>query len=224
MTTPTPLTLPADGLTARIRAEGATTWEAAVDHRFVRGLLAGTIPDDVLAGYLLQDQQFLDGFLRLLGQALASADVPAARLVLARQLGMLAADEQGYFDVSLTSLGVPTAVRQQPPVHPTTRAFQELMDETVDSRSHPRLLVLLVVMEVLYLDWGSRTDLGEPTRPEHLGWVELHRGPAFTRWCQWLVDELERVAAACDPAEREELVALGLRTLDLELAFFDQTR
>lgn len=223
MSTPLPLTSPADGLTARIRAEGATAWEAAVDHRFVRGLLTGTVPDEVLAGYLLQDQQFFDGFLRLLGQALASADAPASRLVLARQLGMLAADEQGYFDTTLAALGVAADVRARPPVEPATRAFQELMEETVASRSHARLLVLLVVMEVLYLDWGTRDDLGEPTRPEHLGWVELHRGPAFTRWCQWLVDELERVAAGCSASERQELLELGLRTVDLELAFFDQT-
>ncbi|SDE10214.1 thiaminase (transcriptional activator TenA) [Auraticoccus monumenti] len=222
--TSTPLTLPTDGITARIRGEGATPWQAAVDHRFVRELLAGTVPDDALAGYLLQDQQFLDGFLRLLGQALASADAPASRLVLARQLGMLADDEQGYFEDSLAALGVPADVRRHPPLLGTTAAFQTLMAEVVASRSYPRLLVLLVVMEVLYLDWGSRTDLGEPTRPEHLGWVELHRGPDFTRWCQWLVDELERVAATCHPAERGELVALGVRTVELELAFFDQAR
>ncbi|WP_158548165.1 TenA family protein [Desertihabitans brevis] len=219
MTLPLTTTAPTGSLLHRARPALEAGWRRCVDHRFVRELFAGVLDDAVLAGYLVQDHQFFDGFLRLLGQALASADRLGSRLVLARQLGMLADDENTYFTDSFRALGVDPVEASAPRLRPSTQAFQQLMSEVVDTRRYPDLLAVLVVMEGVYLDWGSRDDLGEPTRAEHLGWVELHRGPDFTRWCQWLVDELERV---CGPDDHERLTALMQRTLALEERFFDE--
>ena len=54
------------------------------------------------------------------------------------------------------------------------------------------LLVMLVIAEGLYLDWGSK-DLALPEAYIHSEWINLHRGPFFAEWVQFLVDELNRV-------------------------------
>jgi len=57
-----------------LRAASEPSWSDAVGHRFVNELFAGSVPDAVMARYLIQDHRFLDSFLILLGAALASAD------------------------------------------------------------------------------------------------------------------------------------------------------
>src|SRR5689334_11883927 len=66
--------------TDALRAANELAWSNAVGHRFVKELCAGTVPDAVMARYLVQDHRFLDSFLTLLGAALASADTFSAKL------------------------------------------------------------------------------------------------------------------------------------------------
>ena len=46
-----------------VRAASEPGWSDAVGHRFVKQLFAGTVPDAVIARYLIQDHRFLDSFL-----------------------------------------------------------------------------------------------------------------------------------------------------------------
>ena len=76
--------------TETLRAASEPNWSHAVGHRFVNELFAGTMPDAVMARYLIQDHRFLDSFLMLLGAVLAGADTFAARLRFGRIIGMVA--------------------------------------------------------------------------------------------------------------------------------------
>lgn len=199
------------------RAAHAATWDAAVSHPFVEELWAGTVDDAVLARYLTQDLQFLDAFVALLGQAVASADRPAPRLVLARQLGLISSDEDDYFVRALDRLGVSVEHRADPPQAAPTRGFLALMHDARTSADYGQILALLVVAEWLYLDWASRgTD--PPVDWLYRGWIDLHRGPAFEEWTAFLRAELDRVAEGTD---RRRLAATFGRAVELELAFFD---
>src|SRR5215472_3792704 len=60
--------------TETLRTASKPTWSQAVGRRFVKELFGGTVPDAVMAHYLIQDHRFFDSFLTLLGPALASAD------------------------------------------------------------------------------------------------------------------------------------------------------
>lgn len=205
---------------AAFRAAAHDEWDAAVGHRFVDELLAGTIDDQVLAGYLVQDYQFFEAFVELLGQCVASADTVDAKLTFSRQLGILAADENKYFVDSFDALGVSEKQIASPELKPATLGFRELMRRTLQTRSYPQILTLLVVAEWLYLDWAQRATVRNhplPPRPEHRGWIELHTGAAFRSWVGWLISELDRVAAPDDAA----LAALFAEATSLELQFFD---
>ena len=105
----------------------SSAWTRAVDHRFVNELWAGTVSPGVMRRYLVQvrgvlpplcllahiaprrlarlqspderqDAQFLDGFVRLLGAAVACSDLPASRIWLGKQLGFICS---GAADISL---------------------------------------------------------------------------------------------------------------------------
>ncbi|MFB9775039.1 TenA family protein [Brevibacterium otitidis] len=220
----TTLTVAPDSPVGRLRlGRSAAQWDAAVGHRFVDELFAGSIDDGVLAGYLVQDYQFFDAFLSMLGGCVAHADRLESKLRFAAQLGMLAADEDGYFQQAFTQLGVPEEQWRDPELSRAAAGFQSEMYDAVAQAEYADLLVMLVIAEWLYLDWGER-DAELPERYVHSEWIELHRGEAFASWCQFLVDELNRVWPAAEAAGRAaELTARWERAVALELDFFDVT-
>ncbi|WP_392467875.1 TenA family protein [Arsenicicoccus cauae] len=206
----------------RLRHATDRDWTASTGHRFVDELLAGTVDDDVLAHYLVQDYQFCDAFTALLGQACASAPGLPSRLRFARQLGMFASDEDTYFVDSFDALGVPEADRVDPALTAATRSFDQVMRDAIESRSYAQVLAVLLVAEWLYLDWAERPDREgmAATRPEHVGWVDLHRGPDFRAWVEWLQAELDANEPA-DPHDKDAAERAFMRSVACERAFFD---
>jgi len=95
--------------TETLRAASEPSWSHAVGHRFVKELFAGSVPDAVMARYLIQDHRFLDSFLTLLGAALASADTFEARLRFGRFIGMVSGEENTYLLRAFEALGVVAA-------------------------------------------------------------------------------------------------------------------
>jgi thiaminase (transcriptional activator TenA) len=199
---------------AELRRTHAETWDAAVGHRFVDELWAGTVDREVLARYLVQDFQFCDAFLALMGAAVATCDDPAARVVHARQVGLVAGDEHEFFLSSFRALGVSSEASLAAP----TRGFVELMDTAREDASYAEILAVLLVAEWLYLDWAS-LPREAPADPIAREWIELHRGPAFEQWVGFLRAEFDRAAE-----HSRHVMRVSRRfgeAVELELAFFE---
>lgn len=94
--------------TGKLRAAVAGDWDAAVTHPFVARLFAGTLPVSAMRAYLVQDYQFVDSFVALMGAAVAVADTTRARMVIARQLGSVAVRRTPASGVPFTPLASKT--------------------------------------------------------------------------------------------------------------------
>jgi thiaminase/transcriptional activator TenA len=208
-------------LSEDLRQATAATWDAAVGHRFVEEIWRGAVPPAALTTYLVQDNQFLDAFVALLGATVASADRAEPRMVHARQLGVLAGPENDFFARALDALDVPVEERCAPQLLPPTAGFLDLMHAARRSADYPRCLAVLLVAEWLYLDWATRPDASPPVEPVQREWIELHRGPAFERWVAFLRSEFDRVTVGLAGTDRERVTADFSRAVELELAFFD---
>lgn len=215
--------------TDRLRREHVDTWEAAVNHRFVRDLFAGTLPDEEMAAYLVQDYRFVDGFMALIGAAIATADNFASRHRLAQFIGEIAGDENTYFVEAMEDLGA--GERDSVPDRESTAGFKRIFAEAAETRNYAAIVSVLVVCEWLYLDWATcetnraeapQGNNGYPERYVHAEWVRLHDYPAFHDLVAFLRDEVDR--AAGQSPENEALSRdFFRRTVDLELAFFDES-
>ena len=206
---------------AQLRELTAPTWDAAVGHRFVDEIWRGEVDSDVLTTYLIQDHQFVDAFLALMGATVATADRAEARVVLARELGIIAGPENDFFARALDTLDVPLSERTYPELREPTSGFIALMDTARTSADYPSCLAVLLVAEWLYLDWATRPDATPPDEPLQHEWIALHSGAAFTAWVDFLREEFDRVTSGLDPAHRDRVQELFVRAVDLELAFFD---
>lgn len=196
-------------------------WDACVNHRFINEMFAGSLDDAVLRQYLVQDYQFINRFVALLGAAIASADVFAPRVTLSQFAAMITSDENTYFIRSFDALDVPENERLQPRLALPTVAFQSLMDQAARSQKYANCLAVLAVAEGLYLDAFDRPGVAISPRFEHAEWVHLHANDFFRGFVTWLRSELDRVGAKLEPDARAEAVDFFGRAVELEQAFFD---
>src|SRR5215831_6906979 len=207
----------AERITETLRAASEPGWSHAVEHRFVKELFAGAVPDAVMARYLIQDHRFLDSFLILLGAALASADAFEARLQFGRFIGMASSEENTYFLRAFEALGVTEERRTTEPDTEATGGFKAIMREAAETRNYAAALSVLVVTEWLYLDWASRAPRPLPANFVHAEWITLHDSPDFRRFVDFLRAELDRIG----PAQADLCRDFFGRTVALELSFFD---
>jgi len=213
-----------NGFAEQLRQANAADWAACVQHRFTDELFAGTLDDAVLRKYLVQDYQFINRFVALLGAAIASADEFAPRVRLSQFAAMITSDENTYFLRSFDALGVPEAERLAPALTPPTQAFQQLMHEAAQSLNYANCLAVLAVAEGLYLDWADRPGITAamlPPRFEHAEWIALHANDFFRGFVGWLRSELDRLGPQISESERAEAADFFHRAVVLERAFFD---
>lgn len=214
---PSSLVKPSD----RLRAAVADDWDSAVSHPFVAGLFAGTLPVSAMRVYLVQDYQFVDSFVALMGAAVAVADTSRARMIIARQLGLVADEENTYFKRSFDALDVTDDERERTSPLLATTAFIALMTEAAATRDYAACLAVLTVAEWLYLDWASRAPDPLPADPVAREWIELHDNPPFAAWVAFLRAELDRLFPALTPSARDRCARFFTEAVRLEHAFFE---
>lgn len=202
--------------TDTLRDANRTTWTAAVEHRFVRELGSGEVPEPVMARYLVQDHRFLDAFVALLGATVSTADTLDARLAFGRYLGVVCGGEDDYFRRSFDALGVTDADREATPDTAPTAGFIDLMREAAATRDYASALTVLLVAEWLYLDWAVRCPAERPAWFVHAEWIDIHDRPALGPIVDLLREELDRVGP-----DSPDVPGLFERAVDLELDFFD---
>jgi thiaminase/transcriptional activator TenA len=204
----------------RLRADNATNWNAAINHRFVDEIFRGAVPHQVMRRYLVQDYQFIDRFVALLGAAIASADLYPPRIRLAQFAAMITSDENTYFQRSFNALGVPESERSAPPLATVTRQFRALLTDAAESRRYANCLAVLTVAEGIYLEWADQ-KYPLPADFIHAEWITLHNAPGFRDFVYWLRSELDRIHDLIDESERQTAAEYFRRAVDLERAFFD---
>ena len=215
---------PSQGFAEQLRQSCITDWNACVQHRFVQEIFDGSLDDAVLRKYLVQDYQFINRFVALLGAAIASADVFASRVVLSQFAGMVTSDENTYFLRSFDMLGVPEEQRLTPELTAPTKAFQQLMHEAAQSLNYANCMAVLAVAEGIYLDWAdqpAKKHLPMPERFEHAEWIVLHANDFFRGFVGWLRGELDRIGPTLDETQKAEATHYFQRAVKLERQFFD---
>jgi thiaminase/transcriptional activator TenA len=204
-----------------LRDRTGQQWTDATTHRFTRELGADELDDAVFRRYLLQDYAFLDDLVGTFGYAVGQAPDMQARSRLVEFLDILTADENDYFERSFDALGVPESEYTDPHRTETTRAFADLLGRASRQGGYAETLAVLTPAEWIYREWASAVADQSPERFYLAEWIDLHQGPAFEGFVDWLRDELDREGAAASPRRQHRLADLFTRTVELEVAFFD---
>ena len=204
--------------THHLQSMVAEDWHAATHHAFTNALADGTLSREKLAGYLQQDYQFIEGFVRLLASAVAHAPSLADAVPGAQFRGLICGPENTYFLRSMEALEVPSTA----PPAPETIAFQQLMDQARRSGRYEIMLSVLVVGEWIYLDWATPFQARFDELPFWLGeWITLHSGDGFAQVIAYLRAQLDQAWETLDDAARADGTATFAKAVRLERDFFD---
>ena len=214
------MTLQAIRLTEYLRSLAADDWQAAARHEFTDAVADGSLPAEKMLGYLQQDYLFIDGFVRLLASAIATAPTLPDAIPAAQFLGLISGPENTYFLRSIEALGG----LFEPPAEPqaVTCAFQQLTRQAVQSGQYEQMLAVLVVAEWSYLDWASPHAARAQGLPFWFGeWVKLHSGDGFEGVVAYLRGQLDQVWVDLFDQQRHAVEATFCKTVALERQFFD---
>ena len=214
------MTLQAIRPTEYLRSLAADDWEAATRHGFTDAVADGSLPAEKMLGYLQQDYLFIDGFVRLLTSAIATAPTLPDAIPAAQFLGLISGPENTYFLRSIEALGG----RVEPSAEPqaVTHAFQQIMRQTVQSGQYEQMLAVLVVAEWSYLDWASPHAASAQGLPFWFcEWVTLHSGDGFEGVVAYLRGQLDQVWVDLSDQQRHAVEATFCKTDALERQFFD---
>lgn len=203
-----------------LRKRSEPDWTSATGHPFTDALMSGQLPAEAMRGYLVQDYQFVDSFLALLGSALARADRYSSRLEISNSIGVVTSSENTYFQRAFDALDVPAADREHPRQEPSTVEFRALMDDTSAHGSYPDVLAVLLVAEWSYREWAVRAPAQLPDDFIAAEWTTLHNNPQFRRWVGWLRDELDRFGGELDERDQARCLRLFQHATRCERDFF----
>eukprot|EP01062_Namystynia_karyoxenos_P023115 TRINITY_DN18890_c0_g1_i1.p1 TRINITY_DN18890_c0_g1~~TRINITY_DN18890_c0_g1_i1.p1 ORF type:complete len:261 (+),score=76.93 TRINITY_DN18890_c0_g1_i1:65-847(+) len=203
-----------------LREEMGPMWAEATQHEFTVLLGRGQLSEAVMRRYLIQDHRFLNSFIALLASAVARIPDLQDKLPGARFLGLIASEENTYFDRSLAALGAGSAEwRAQVPDAGATHRFRDLMVRATESASLVQKLSVLVVCEWVYLEWGQREAAAQKADLPFWAseWIGLHSGPHFAGVVEYLRGLLDRFG----PSETGAALATFRDTVSAEAAFWD---
>ena len=204
--------------TEYLRTQAKADWDLATKHAFTNALAEGTLDKEKMAGYLQQDYQFIDAFVRLLASAVAHAPTLADCVPGAQFLGLICGPENTDFLRSMEALDVPAIATPAP----ETVAFQALMQTARLSGRFELMLAVLVVAEWVYLEWARPFEEHADGLPFWFGeWITLHTGGGFERVVDYLRGQLDSVWDDLDQSARDEVEEMFLQAVALERAFFD---
>mmetsp|Transcript_103614 Transcript_103614/g.322918 ORF Transcript_103614/g.322918 Transcript_103614/m.322918 type:complete len:209 (+) Transcript_103614:143-769(+) len=182
---------------------------------------AGTVPEEAMRRYLVQDHKFLDAFVALLSSMVSKAPSLEDRIPGCQFLALITGKENTYFERSMTRLGVTDEDRSHPPL-PVAQAFIDLMRGAAGG-SLAEMLSVLIVAEWSYLEWAVRVH---PARSADAPfwcaeWIDLHRGEYFEGVVAYLRGLLDRIAPGLPRSELARARARFAEAIGLERAFWD---
>jgi thiaminase (transcriptional activator TenA) len=199
-----------------LREQTAGLHRRTLDHPTVRGIGAGTLPDDTFRFYLEQDFQFLLRFVRVLAVAASSAP----DLETMGQLGRLVTST---IDLEIDALrelygrfgGDPATLDAVEPA-PTCMAYCSHLLASVHERD---LLVSLAA--ILPCHWGYHDiglhllERGLPADARYAAWIEEYASSEYGELVHWSIQRFNELARAASDAQ----IVAARRTFELSARY-----
>jgi thiaminase/transcriptional activator TenA len=186
--------------------------------RFVREAVAGTLPDEVFARYLVIERDFVDVACRSLGAAILRAPSPLALRGHFRTLTTFLADQDRYFEDAMAD-SPPDGVAG-PRARAQAAALGRRVLEVCDGGAYAEVVACMLPSECLYEAWcGEAARRPAPRSPRLEAWIAEHAGPPYTDTVAFLRGEVDGLAVDGETAGR--LTAIVAEILELERAMHD---
>ncbi len=210
------------GVYRRLRDGAAQSWRAYIDHRFVRGLGDGSLPEAAFRTYLVQDYLFLIQFARAYALAAYKSQTLEDIRQAAGGLSAIADVEMKLHVEFCQGWGLSEAdMAATPELQETTAYTRYVLDKGMSGD----LLDLHVALSPCILGYGeiglALAPVSAPGNP-YQPWIDMYAGAEYQDAARAEADQLDRLMARRGGDGRwPELQATFTHATDLEAAFWE---
>jgi thiaminase/transcriptional activator TenA len=191
------------------RSHAHAIWEASFAHPFVRGIGAGTLPEERFRYYLAQDYVYLIEFSRFFALAAAKARALGAMERFAALL-----HETLHFEMDLhrkvcAEFGVAREALERTPPAPTCLGYTSYLLKAAYEGEIATVLAALLPCSWGYGEIGLRLKAGGlPPVSHYATWVETYASPEYQQLVGWLRGLFDEAAGEVRGAARHQLQAV----------------
>ncbi len=191
-------------------------WELILNHRFLLETRDGTIAHRTFANWMRQDYLFVEAAIPFIAALIPKAP-KSHRVVLGKAIPTLETELELFRErAEVAGVGLDDITPSL-----TNHAYVQFLLASAYSRSYAEAFTVLYVAEKAYYDsWSvvrARIDVGSVWFP----FVENWTSETFKGWVDYLQRELDGLAEAVGPAERQRMGQLFELTAKYELAFWE---
>jgi len=209
-------------LTAALRAEADSVWQAQHDHPFVRGIGDGTLDSGRFTHWVRQDYLFLIEYCRLFGLAAARAPDLPTLVRFADLLQATARTEMDLHRACAREVGISEAELAAERMAPTTRAYTDFLVRVAATGDFAELAAALLPCMWGFSEIGQGLRArGLPAEPRYAKWILTYADPEFAALAGWCRELVDRLGAGADEVGRRRMADAFLTSSRYEYLFWD---
>ncbi len=209
---------PEAGFCDVLRAGSEDIWQATLQHPFLAEVEQGTLPDDKLLFYFIQNVHYIDAAIAFNAEAAARAPDARSREFALRLLDF-GRDEVPRQREYVRRLSQTVTASFDPGLAPTTRAYTNHLRALASYGSSLDLFVGLLPCEWSYSEFGSR--LAPIVRhPVHVDWLATFGGADHNDMNGQYQGVIDHLVEDAGPARRAELSQVFRTSIRYEWMFW----
>ncbi len=205
----------------RLWSTMAGPYAAVLEHPFLTGLAAGTLPAAAFTGYLLQDAHYLRDYARALALLGARADRLEDTALLARHAVGAAEVELTLHLELLGAVGVERAAVDAVPASPTTYAYTRHLMSTVQQGSFADGLAAVLPCYWIYAHVGRVLVEHGSSEPRYQRWIDTYAGEDFGAVVEAVLALVDRVGVGLTAEQQGQAEREALTSARYEWMFWD---
>lgn len=204
-----------------LRQKADPIWEASFQHPFIQELREGTLSEEKMKHYVLQDGYYLSHFARV--QSLAGAKAEDFITV-----NRMASHAQGSYEAEMamhqkftTMLQITGAEQDAFEAAPTAHAYTSHLYRAAHFGSTGVIIAALLPCYWLYYEIGERLQGAEPNHPVYEEWIAAYGGDWFKELVDEQIGRLNAYAVYASAAERKMMEEYFMISSRYELGFWE---
>ncbi|SDD36267.1 thiaminase (transcriptional activator TenA) [Paracoccus isoporae] len=207
--------------TQQLRRDTAQLRQQILDMPFNRDLAAGTLPQEVFRGYIVQDAHYLEGFARALAMAAAKAPDADAVAQLAGSAIKAISVERGLHGEYMAQFGVSAEEYEATEISEACDHYVSFLLRMVATDDFAVGLTALLPCFWIYHEVGQKIAAEAVPGNRYQAWIDTYASEDFADGVQRMLELIDRTAAASSDATRARMQRSFARSCWHEWHFWD---
>jgi thiaminase (transcriptional activator TenA) len=196
-------------------------WNAITDHPFIKGLIDGSLPEDVFRQYAVQDAIYLQAYARALAAASSKATKDEWCEMFADHARGILVDERSLHEAFFGKWGMTPDDVYSTEALPTTEAYNSYLLRIAYGAPFEEIVGAILPCYWIYWEAGKLLEAKGSPNPDFQKWIDTYSAEFFSEAAQSVIDCCDELATNL-PDDRKALIRKHfITTSRYEYLFWD---